>query len=78
MCGVLKSAGLTKFVLQSSILGFWILGLPCSMLLAFPCNMGVAGLWLGLAVGNMIASLRLIRRVSLLRQEGLEKYTLIK
>eukprot|EP00958_Prasinococcus_capsulatus_P021042 scaffold2804_cov371-Prasinococcus_capsulatus_cf.AAC.9 len=77
LCGILKSAGLTKFSLQSSLLAFWVLGLPMSLLLAFPCGLGVAGLWLGLAFGNACSALLLMSRIAGVSRDGLEKYALV-
>ena len=34
-----------------NLVGFWLLGMPVSLVLAFPLGLGPVGLWWGLAVG---------------------------
>jgi MATE family multidrug resistance protein len=45
------------------ILGFWLLGLPVSLLLAFGLDYGPAGLWWGLVLGLVVVALFLLLRV---------------
>ena len=45
------------------ILGFWILGLPVSLLLGFGMGYGPAGLWWGLVLGLVAVAAFLLMRV---------------
>ncbi len=61
--GILRGVGDTRVPMYANILGFWILGIPLGLLLAFPLEMGATGLWWGLAAGLASVSLLLIWRV---------------
>jgi MATE family multidrug resistance protein len=41
---------------------YWLIGIPCSYVLAFPLGLGGVGLWLGLVVGLVCASASLMWR----------------
>ena len=47
----------------TSILGFWCLGMPVSLWLAFGRDMGAVGLWWGLVVGLAAVALFLVVRI---------------
>lgn len=49
--GVLRGLGNTRTPMVVNLIGFWLLGLPCGYLLAFPAGLGPPGLWWGLVVG---------------------------
>jgi MATE family multidrug resistance protein len=49
--GALRGAADTKFAFISNLIGYWIIGLPLSLLLGFHWNMGVVGLWWGFVAG---------------------------
>jgi len=52
--------------------GYWIIGLPCGLALAFPLGLGPLGIWIGLAIGLFIVSgLMLARWVRLSASGGL-------
>ena len=61
--GVLRGLADTRYPMVIGLVGFWLLGLPISLGLAFPGRMGAAGLWWGLAAGLAAASLLLLWRV---------------
>ena len=61
--GVLRGLADTRYPMIIGLVGFWLLGLPVSLALAFPGGMGAAGLWWGLAAGLATASLLLLWRV---------------
>ena len=61
--GVLRGAGDTRSPFLFNALGFWGLGIPVSVVLAFPLGMGGEGLWWGLAVGLGAVAVLLFARV---------------
>jgi MATE family multidrug resistance protein len=62
--GVLRGAGDTRAPLLVNIVGFWCLGLPTSLVLAFGLGYGPRGLWWGLVVGLGAVAVFLISRVA--------------
>ena len=61
--GVLRGLADTRYPMVIGLVGFWLLGLPISLVLAFPLGLGPAGLWWGLAAGLAAASILLLWRV---------------
>jgi MATE family multidrug resistance protein len=61
--GILRGLGDTRTPMVVGILGFWLLGLPVSLLLAFGLDYGPAGLWWGLVLGLVVVALFLLLRV---------------
>lgn len=60
--GVLRGAGDTRTPLIVILLGFWLVGTPVSLYLAFRTPAGPAGLWWGLVAGlGSVAALLLLR-----------------
>ena len=43
--GALRGAGDTRAPMVVNILGFWLIGFPISLALAFPLGLGPEGLW---------------------------------
>jgi MATE family multidrug resistance protein len=67
--GLLRGLGDTRTPMITGILGFWILGLPVSLLLGFRFGYGPAGLWWGLVLGLVaVAGFLLFRLRQKLRQ----------
>jgi len=62
--GVLRGAGDTRAPLFVNIVGFWFIGLPTSLLLAFKLGFGPQGLWWGLVVGLGVVAAFLLTRVA--------------
>jgi MATE family multidrug resistance protein len=62
--GVLRGAGATRAPLFVNIVGFWCLGLPTSLVLAFRLGFGPQGLLWGLVVGLGAVAVFLIGRVA--------------
>ena len=61
-CGILRGTADTKFAAFSNFVGYWVLGLPIGLLLAYPGNLGPRGIWWGLTIGlTIVAALLLIR-----------------
>jgi MATE family multidrug resistance protein len=66
--GVLRGLGDTRVPLVANAVGFWVIGLPVSLLLGFGWGLGARGLWWGLVVGLvMVASFLLLRVAQRLR-----------
>jgi MATE family multidrug resistance protein len=62
--GVLRGAGDTRAPLVINILGFWLIGLPCSLALGFWFDYGPQGLWWGLVAGLGAVAAFLLARVA--------------
>ena len=62
--GVLRGAGDTRAPLLVNIVGFWFIGLPTSLVLAFELGYGPTGLWWGLVVGLGVVAAFLMTRVA--------------
>jgi len=54
--GFLRGMQDTKVPMWLAALGYWVIGIPASYVLAFPMRLGGAGLWLGLTVGLSVAA----------------------
>jgi MATE family multidrug resistance protein len=62
--GVLRGAGDTRAPLLVNIVGFWCVGLPTSLVLAFKLGFGPQGLWWGLVAGLAAVAVFLLTRVA--------------
>jgi len=62
--GVLRGAGDTRAPLVVNILGFWLIGLPTSLILGFRLGYGPQGLWWGLVAGIFAVATFLLARVA--------------
>jgi MATE family multidrug resistance protein len=62
--GVLRGAGDTRAPLVVNIFGFWCIGLPISLVLAFKLGFGPQGLWWGLVAGLGVVAVFLLSRVA--------------
>ncbi|HMC22439.1 MAG TPA: MATE family efflux transporter, partial [Thermoanaerobaculia bacterium] len=54
--GALRGAADTRFAFFSNLVGYWIVGLPLSLLLGFKMKMGVVGLWWGFVAGLTVVA----------------------
>jgi MATE family multidrug resistance protein len=61
--GILRGVGDTLAPMVVNLLGFWMIGLPVSVYLAFPGGLGPLGLWWGMAAGLAAVALFLLIRV---------------
>ena len=61
--GALRGAADTRAAMIANILGFWAIGLPLGLFLAFRWMMGPAGLWWGLVAGLAAVSAVLLVRL---------------
>ncbi len=60
--GLLRGVQDTKVPMWLAAVSYWMIGIPCSYVLAFPLGYGGQGLWLGLVVGLFCASASLMWR----------------
>ena len=60
--GLLRGVQDTRVPLLLAAVSYWLIGIPCSYVLAFPLGLGGVGLWLGLVVGLICASASLMWR----------------
>jgi MATE family multidrug resistance protein len=59
---VLRGTGDTRLPMLLHVAGFWVVGLPISLIVGFSLGVGPVGLWGGLAAGlGVVAALLLIR-----------------
>jgi MATE family multidrug resistance protein len=58
--GVLRGVGDTRTPMVTNLIGHWVLGLPVAYGLCFRLGWGVAGLWVGLSVGLVVAGIVLV------------------
>ena len=56
LSGALRGLGDARFTSAMGLLGYWGVGLPAGVLLAFPAGWQVTGIWIGLAVGLCFAA----------------------
>ena len=61
--GVLRGIGDTHAPAIINVVGFWLIGLPVSWVLAFRLGSGAVGLWWGIVVGLAAVALILLGRV---------------
>jgi MATE family multidrug resistance protein len=55
--GALRGISETRMPMLVNVIGHWFLGLPVGYLLCFRRGWGVAGLWVGLSIGLVLAAL---------------------
>ncbi|KAH7469098.1 Multidrug and toxin extrusion protein 1 [Phytophthora ramorum] len=53
--GIFRGAGKQKSAAIINALAYYLFGVPFGALLAFQCGLGVQGLWIGMASGNVLA-----------------------
>ena len=63
-CGVLRGMGRTRPAAVFNLIGYWILGLPAGGWLAFRADLGLAGIWWGLAFGLGVVSALLVHQLA--------------
>ena len=58
--GVLQGAGDMLMNLLLSFIWLWVVRIPCAWALAYPAGMGARGIYLGLAIGNVVGGIGMI------------------
>ena len=61
--GVLRGLGDTRAPMWINVLGFWLVGFPVSLALAFHFRLGPAGLWWGFVAGLAAVAALLVTRM---------------
>lgn len=67
--GVLRGMGDVNIPTFITFIAYWIIGLPVGYLLGIKLNMGVEGVWYGLVLGLLTASILLFIRFQLISQK---------
>jgi multidrug resistance protein, MATE family len=62
--GILRGLGDTRVPMVVNLLGFWVAGLPVSLLLSFALDLGPTGLWWGFVAGLGAVAALLLGRVA--------------
>jgi multidrug resistance protein, MATE family len=67
--GILRGVGDTRVPMVIALVGFWLIGVPVSAVLAFRTGAGARGLWWGFVAGlGVVAAILVVRVRSRLRQ----------
>ena len=60
--GALRGAGDVRYAFLVNVAAYWVIGFPVALLLGFPLGFGARGLWWGLTLGLILASIALTLR----------------
>lgn len=71
--GVLRGLGDTRVPLVAMLLGYWLIGVPVSLHLAFRTGIGPQGLWWGFVAGLAAVGIFLLWRVLALFRRGVSR-----
>jgi MATE family multidrug resistance protein len=71
--GILRGVADTRYPMLVGLIGFWLVGLPLSLVLAFSFDFGPPGLWWGLVAGLVVVALLLLRRVRMRLRMAMER-----
>lgn len=71
--GILRGIGDTRFPMVAAALGFWLVGLPLSVLLGFNARLGAEGLWWGSLIALFAVAALLLQRVRLRLRRSMER-----
>lgn len=71
--GVLRGMGDTRVPLVAMLSGYWLIGLPVSLFLAFRAGLGPQGLWWGFVAGLASVAVFLLWRVVTLFRRGVRR-----
>jgi MATE family multidrug resistance protein len=61
--GILRGTADTRFPAIIAFTGYWVVGLPAGLVLAFPLGLGPRGLWWGLTLGLASVALMFVTRI---------------
>jgi MATE family multidrug resistance protein len=73
--GLMRGMGRPRAGALVNLIGFYIIGLPLAWLLAFPADLGIIGIWWGLAAGLGVVALLLCVWVMRTARRPLEELT---
>ncbi|MBS3651170.1 MATE family efflux transporter [Pseudaminobacter sp. 19-2017] len=71
--GMLRGLHDTRMPMVYAALGYWGVGLPLGVLLAFPLGLKGSGIWIGLSIGLVVVAILLMRRWLIRERLGLTK-----
>jgi len=71
--GVLRGLGDTRVPMLVGIVGFWCVGTPISLFLAFGANLGAVGLWWGFVAALILVAVVLLVRLKRLEHDELRR-----
>jgi multidrug resistance protein, MATE family len=71
--GVLRGLGDTRVPLIAMLLGYWLIGVPVSLYLAYRTGIGPQGLWWGFVAGLAAVAIFLLWRVRALFRRGVSR-----
>lgn len=60
--GLLRGLQATNAGFRLSVVGYWFVGVPAALLLAFPAGLGAAGVWWGLTAGLAVTAALMLRK----------------
>ncbi len=60
--GLLRGVQDTRVPMMLAVVSYWMIGIPCSWVLAFRLGYGGVGLWIGLVIGLAVAAVLLMLR----------------
>lgn len=69
--GILRGIGDTRWPVALSMIGYWLIGMPVSLLLGFRLGAGPEGLWWGLVLGLAVTAAVLLLRVRVRLRQSL-------
>ncbi len=65
--GVLRGCGRQHILAAYNIFGFWVCGVLLGYLLCFHAHKGIAGLWLGIALGDTVTAVLNLTTLALVK-----------
>jgi MATE family multidrug resistance protein len=75
--GILRGIGDVNIPTIITFLAYWVVGLPVGYLLGIHLHMGVQGVWYGLVLGLIVASVLLFFRFQFVSKKAIDKTILI-
>lgn len=73
--GILRGRKDTRAPMSYTLAGYWLIGAPLGLWLSEAWQLGITGVWAGLAVGTAVTSCLMLARVSGLRASVVDRWT---